>query len=249
MSALPLPQTNPARLSRLAALFSMPVVAAEISLIDADRRSALVRDASALLTRGEWESIRHCAEGRILDFCAGRLCAHRALTQFGIESFELLSATDRRPLWPEAVTGSITHTEGFSAAVVGARDRVAGLGIDAERVNAVHQELWPAICTPAELERLQSLPVSAQLQAAALTFAAKEAFFKCQYPLAAERFDFSEVQLQDADWQSETGHFEISWRSPSKLDGFLPLGASARLRGQFERREQFLIAGLALLPA
>jgi 4'-phosphopantetheinyl transferase EntD len=248
LSALPQPQTNPARLSRLAALFSPPVVVAEITLIDADGRSALLRDASALLSRREWESIRRCAEARILDFCAGRLCARRALAEFGMHEFELLSAPDRQPLWPSAVTGSITHTEGFSAAVVGARDHIAGLGIDAERVSAVHQELWPSICAPEELERLQALPVNAQLQAAALTFTAKEAFFKCQYPLAAERFDFAEVQLRDADWQSKSGEFEISWRTPSKLDGFLPAGTRARVQGRFERREQFLTAGLAMLP-
>ena len=63
------------------------------------------------------------------------------------------------------------------------RDRLLGL--------RVGDRDWVVVgAQPEELERLRSLSVEQQSLAGALTFVAKEAFFKCQYPLAAERFGF-----------------------------------------------------------
>jgi 4'-phosphopantetheinyl transferase EntD len=247
--------TNPARLSSLSTLFALPVVAAELQLASHDPGSdeesgsaplSIEARARSLLTPREYDSIRHCAERRMWDFCAGRLCAHRALAEFGWVEFDLLAGQDRQPLWPPGLTGSITHTEGFSAAVVAERGSVAALGIDAERISAVHSELWSAICSPSELARLRALAGDSQALAAALTFAAKEAFYKCQYPLAAERFEFGEVHLEETDWEAAAGSFWVTVQRASRLDHFLPSGAHRRLEGRFCRREPYLVTGLAL---
>jgi 4'-phosphopantetheinyl transferase EntD len=265
----PRPRLNPARLSELAALFRLPVVAtelrgvatelvraaAELQRVPAQRHAvaasagtALERAVRTLLSEREWDGIHDCAERRMVDFCAGRLCAHRALAEFGIGDFDLLARADRQPVWPPGLTGSITHTEGYSAAVVGERSRVAALGIDAECVSAVRADLWPAICGTAELERLRTLAPEAQAPAAALTFAAKEAFFKCQYPLAAERFEFGEVQLEEAEWQAASGSFRLAVERASRLDQFLPRAARRRIEGRFRRQGPYVIAGLGLAP-
>src|SRR5271170_2846494 len=55
---------------------------------------------------------------RVQEFTAGRLCARRALAEFGIVDFPIKVADDRRPIWPDSMVGSITHTAGFCAAVV-----------------------------------------------------------------------------------------------------------------------------------
>ena len=246
MSARTRQRSNPARLSPLSALFPPSVAVAELQWQVTAEAFTLEPSALALLSKREWESIRTCAESRVRDFYAGRLCAHLALAQLGVTDFDLLAGPDRQPLWPAGFTGSITHTEGFSAAVVARCCRVVGLGIDVERISAVHPDLWPTISSPGELERLRSLPAGVQLIAAALIFVAKEAFFKCQYPLAGERFDFGEVQVDGADWESDSGDFQLNWRTPSKLDGLVPASAHGRLSGRFQRREQFLIAGVTL---
>ncbi len=253
----------------LAALFQLPVVAAELPGVATELLRAagalartptasrgvtastgltLERAVRALLTEREWDGIRDCAERRMVDFCAGRLCAHRALAEFGIGDFDLLASADRQPLWPPGLTGSITHTEGYGAAVVGDCRSVAALGIDAECVSAVGADLWPAICGTAELERLRALAAEVQAAAAALTFVAKEAFFKCQYPLAAERFEFAEVRLEDADWSAASGSFRLAIERASRLDQFLPRSARRRIEGRFHRQGQYVIAGLALAP-
>lgn len=249
---------NPARLSALSALFSLPVVAAELEFSRIDGTGAAAPEQAApltvqrcqaeLLTAREWRAIGHCAEARILDFCAGRACARLALAQYGVHGFDLLAAEDRQPLWPKGLVGSITHTEGFAAAVVAEQRLVAGLGIDVERLGAVHSDLWPPICTAAELERLRALAPPQQPLAAALTFVAKEAFFKCQYPLAAERFGFEEVELERSTGSPAGGDFHLRVLRASRLDRFLPPEARRGIAGRYLRRGPYLIGALAVSP-
>lgn len=169
----------------MAALFPAGVAAAELD----------ETPAPGLLHPQEEECVTHCAEKRILDFTAGRLCARHALEELGISAFPLLTTREGPPLWPTGVIGSITHTDGYSAAVATRGGECVGLGLDAERFAAVGEELWPLICAPAELARLQRLPVERQRADAGLVFAAKESFFKCQFPLAREWIEFGEVEV------------------------------------------------------
>ena len=130
------PGLNPAGLAAaLAGLFPPGVIAAE--LVGAAPVSRL--------TESELSAISHCAEKRIGDFAAGRLCARRALEQLGVHDYSLLSAPDRQPLWPQGLLGSITHTEGYSAAVVARGGPVRSVGVDSETIASVHEELWPRI--------------------------------------------------------------------------------------------------------
>ena len=79
---------------------------------------------------------------RVQEFAAGRQCARRAMAEFGIRDFPLLMASDRRPLWPDTLTGSITHTRGFCAAAVAERARLGALGLDSEVAGDVAEHLW-----------------------------------------------------------------------------------------------------------
>jgi 4'-phosphopantetheinyl transferase EntD len=196
---------RPARLSAaLAALFPAGgVLGAELHDATAagrdfaeSARPDVAGAARAQLTQAEWQAIRHCRQVRIRDFTAGRMCARRALRELGVQGGSLLAAADRRPLWPAGVVGSITHTQGYSAAVVARVAAIASLGIDSERISAVHPRLWPFFCTSGELEWLWRLSADERPQAAALVFAAKEAYFKCQYPLVREPLGFDAVQLE-----------------------------------------------------
>jgi len=222
------------------------VVSAELESSSLDMPFTLQRCETELLTAREWDSIRHCAERRIFDFCSGRLCAHRALAEFGVSGFDLLAADDRQPLWPPGLIGSISHTDGLAVAVVAERRAAAGVGVDVERIGAVDGQLWPPICTGPELERLRSLSAEEQPLAGALTFVAKEAFFKCQYPLAAERFAFDEVELEHMARSQDAGEFCLLVRRASRLDHYLPRQAQRRISGRFTRRGPYLIGAVAL---
>jgi 4'-phosphopantetheinyl transferase EntD len=233
MTLAPLRSANPARLSNeLAGLFPPGVVAAELDETPPE----------GLLSRSELSVISHCAKKRILDFTAGRLCARRALEEFGVHGFSLLPAPDRTPLWPEALVGSITHTQGYSAAVLASRVRLAGLGIDSELIASVHEELWPRICTEPELTRLQSLSPGRRGRAAALIFAAKEAFYKCQYPITGEWLEFEDIEIESPDFGSELGDFMVRPRRSLVIS----TRAGQALHGKFRVHGALLTCGVAL---
>jgi 4'-phosphopantetheinyl transferase EntD len=226
---------NPARLSEeLAGLFPLGVVAAEL------RGNAPV----ALLTPSELHFISHCADKRIQDFTAGRACAQRALQELGITGFSLLSAPDRAPLWPPSITGSITHTNGYRAAVVARERDLRSVGLDCESIDALDPELWPRICAPAELQRLGELDSAAGQRQAALIFAAKEAFYKCQYPLTKQWVGFEDVVIESAAWRTDAGTFRVLPQTGLGLDS----ARIAALRGRFLFRDRRVIAGIAVAP-
>ena len=118
------------------------------------------------------------------------------MAEFGVVKFALRVGADREPLWPPALVGSITHTRGYCAGVVGERRLFRGLGLDSERAGEVHEKLWPKICVPAEQAWIRARPWRERAAAATLIFAAKEAFYKAQFPLARQRLGFHDVRIE-----------------------------------------------------
>ncbi len=224
-------ESNPAKLStRLDGLFPAGARAAEL---------CEPADASLLLP-AEAQFLGRAVPSRVHEFAAGRLCARRLLAEFGIIEFPLMVADDRQPIWPTTLVGSITHTLGFCAAVVAPRVRMAGIGIDCEVTESVKEEFWPKLFTAAETLRLRSLPNSQQAAAATLIFSAKEAFYKCQYPLVGERLGFGDATVEVLDWGATLGEFIIHTNSAIVRHAILPL------RGRYLFHEEFISTGMAL---
>jgi len=179
---------------------------------------------------------------RAQEFAAGRQCARRALAEFGIDGFALCPAPDRQPVWPRRITGSITHTDGFCAAVVALRQHIAGIGIDSECVGAVAKHLWPSIYVPAELTWLKVLPQAEQAAAAAVIFSAKEAFHKCQYPLFGERLKFHDICLRVEEWGDGVGVWSLQTTKILRVTN----GAVRPIAGRYLFHEEFVSSGVAL---
>jgi 4'-phosphopantetheinyl transferase EntD len=218
--------------AELAALFPPGAIAAELH----------GAAPPAHLSQDELLSVRHCSEKRINDFTTGRLCARRVLKELGIEGFSLLAAKDRQPVWPAGILGSITHTEGYSAAVVIRQGRVRSVGLDSESVAAVHEDLWPRICAPAELVSLRAVSGARRSERAALTFAAKEAFYKSQFPLTGEWIGFADVVIDLEQTPGRDGVFVVRPQRPLRLQR----RGQQRLTGRFRRHGEFVSAGIAL---
>jgi 4'-phosphopantetheinyl transferase EntD len=197
----------------------------------------------ALLSADERRCVERAAPKRVQEFAAGRLCAHRALAELGIHHFALLSAPDRLPLWPAAAIGSISHTQGYCAAVVGLRAQFAGLGLDTESSSAVGTELWSQICTEWELEQLQGLPTPWRVRAASLIFSAKEAFYKCQYPITAEWLEFADIRIEPESWQLDEGRYEVHHARPLQLQS----DSYQSMHGRFRFHDGLVSAGFALV--
>jgi len=243
---------NPATLSMtFASLIPQGVAAAELR---APGDASLLWPAEALF-------IANAVPKRVQEFAAGRLCARRALAEFGVTDFAVQVAGDRRPVWPESLIGSITHTAGFCAAVVAERARLLALGIDTEVAGAVKAELWSSICVAEELAWLESLQPGARAAAATLIFAVKEAVYKCQYPLTFERLSFRDLCVSPVDWGAAHGVYAVAPTRPLAIFNRAALSVSGRpasvsasfdprpcMRGSYRFHEEFVSAS-AFLPA
>ena len=181
---------------------------------------------------------------RVREFAAGRLCARRALADFGIVDFPIEVAEDRQPVWPDSMVGSITHTAGFCAAVVAERRCAGALGLDSEVVGDVTAGIWHSICVPMETAWIQSLPAVERAAAVTLIFSAKEAFYKCQYPVVRERLSFHDARVQPVGWGTAAdGVFNIHATRNIALSAWTVLP----MQGRYLFHEEFVTTGIALV--
>jgi 4'-phosphopantetheinyl transferase EntD len=201
----------------------------------------------ARLKPEEARNVERAVAKRVQEFAAGRQCARHALRELGFADEAIPVQHDRQPAWPAGIVGSITHTAGFCAAVVAERTRFAALGIDTEISGAVKPELWESICVTDEDAWLRALPPDERPAAVTLLFSAKEAFYKCQYPLAGEHLSFNDVVVTVQGWGQGEGAFRV--RAVRSLALFQRAGAEASLRGSYRLHEQFVSAGMCLPAA
>jgi len=112
------------------------------------------------------------------EFSLGRACARSVLENMGHRDWVIGRSANGAPLWPPGIVGSITHSGGYAAALLGQSRHFSGVGIDAEHVGRVTRDLWPRLFDRREQDYLAALNDAAQAVAATLLFSAKEACFK-----------------------------------------------------------------------
>ena len=133
------------------------------------------------------------------EFTHGRICAHRALSSFGLESEPILRNSEtREPYWPNSVWGSITHSAGFAAVAVGLKKEINGIGIDLESFSSsLDIKISRHVCVASELEWLESLKIKQARRALRIIFSAKESIFKCLYPKIKTYFSFKDAEVSE----------------------------------------------------
>ena len=137
------------------------------------------------------------SQKRRTEFTLGRICAHKALSMFGLESEPILRNPEtREPCWPNSVWGSITHSAGFAAVAVGLKKEIKGIGIDLECFSkSVDFKIKRHVCVDSELEWLESLPTEKANRALRIIFSAKESIFKCIYPRTKTYLSFKDAEV------------------------------------------------------
>ena len=132
---------------------------------------------------------------RKADHLAGRIAAAHALNDRTIPAI----GPSGEPLWPEGVSGSITHS-GTQAMAVVVRDRLALIGIDCETILPENEarEIKDGIIDARE-ERVLSHSGYPFALALTLAFSAKESLFKALFPRvqAWMGFDSARVTMLD----------------------------------------------------
>src|ERR1700724_3380486 len=113
-------------------------------------------------------------------------------------------AEDRAPIWPDGVVGSITHTGDFAAAAVAWAADIAGLGIDSEQIidPAAARDIAD-VCMVDEATLFKAAHGRSFCEFCTFVFSAKEAVYKCLFPLTRKFLEFSDVRITSFDWNRE----------------------------------------------
>lgn len=155
-------------------------------------------------------------EKRRAEFTAGRTVARRALRQLGFGAVPIPQGADRGPVWPDGIVGSITHCDGLCAAAVADGSGLLGLGIDAEVVAAMTDEVLRMVTSPAERAMLAALPPSVRAYGGVALFSAKESIHKALNPYTGVMLDFTDVELV----LTADGTLTVGRLSPAATEAF-----------------------------
>nr|WP_244264020.1 4'-phosphopantetheinyl transferase superfamily protein [Corynebacterium ciconiae] len=180
--------------------------------------------------------VAHAVPVRQSEFGDARWCAHEALKKLGRDSGEPILRGERGvPLWPEAVAGSMTHTDGLRAAVVAPRREVQSLGLDAEPAASLPRGVLSSIARPSELPQLDELESQGIPCADRLLFCAKEATYKAWFPLTHRWLDFDQAEI---DVRSDGTFISYLLARPTPVPFMM---------GRWEIRSGFIIAAIAVV--
>ena len=181
-------------------------------------------------------SIQRSVAKRQAEFLAGRLCARAALQQ--LDQLDCVPAIgeDRAPVWPGHISGSITHSTGHAAAIVGHKAQWRGLGMDLENLLTLEraERLAGEILTTDELQRMAALPREQIALLVTLTFSVKESLFKALYPIVQKRFYFEHAEV-------------LGWSAAGYVRLRLLTDLSAQWCHGTELEAQFVVDGEQLL--
>jgi len=198
-------QPSPHRLSRRVCYRALDNIDAAFALpLSAETRSRLP------------QALRHATQKRQREFLAGRWCAKQALQGLGAGSTHVAVAEDRAPIWPDGVVGSITHAGDFAGAAVAWAADIAGLGIDSEQIidPATAGDIAD-ICMVNEGTLFKAADGRSFCEFCTFVFSAKEAVFKCLFPLTRKFLEFSDVRITSFDWNREY----FAWKTASEHSG------------------------------
>ncbi|WP_148861871.1 4'-phosphopantetheinyl transferase family protein [Marinobacter fonticola] len=215
----------PACCSALDDQWPWPQPLPDLKLIALNYDAAALRDDDFLRCGIEAPaSVQRAVPKRKTEFLAGRLCAREALFRAIGVTVAPTTGEDRAPQWPRDCVGSITHSNGWAAAVVGRKTHYAGVGLDVEMTMPDERalKLAPQILTLNERDRFATTMARAPGEFLTLAFSLKESLFKALYPLTRKRFYFEHAEL--VAWQPEGSarlrlltDLSDDWRSGQEL--------------------------------
>jgi enterobactin synthetase component D len=156
---------------------------------------AVSDSAIASMSGREAATMVNVVNKRRREFATARALAREGFERFfGLRDFDLLNGEDRAPIWPQGISGSISHcsTRAWVALVDAAYGTV---GIDGENRDQLERNLWHMTMRDEEIAWLGELQTSLQERRALVIFSAKEALYKAQYPWSSEFVDFMAVRV------------------------------------------------------
>ena len=180
-----------------------------------------VADHRSALSNEERQHIGHAVQSRQFAYSTGRYLAKRALAELGVPVSSILTHPSRRPVWPEGIVGSITHSRRYGIAIVCRCPGLAGVGVDLEVAGRVTGDIAASVMTDAERGAHQGdWPPSAFTA----NFSAKEAVFKAVNPIVGLMVGFREVEIR---WFARERAFTATYIGPNRENAVIDGGRGA----------------------
>ena len=183
---------------------------------------------------------------RQAEYLSARLCAREALRiQTGQAGLPTQQADTRAPSWPQHTCGSISHSHGISAAIIGDSVHWRSLGMDIEKPIKLEraERLSNTILTATEQEHFKHLDPQHAVWYLTYVFSLKESLFKALNPLTGVYFTFQDAQVLNCV-SADSGNTQL--RLCKQLSSTWPVGS--QLSGYFARLHGSAIT-LVTVPA
>lgn len=197
----------------------------------------------AALHDAERSEVECATPRRRQEFTAVRACARIALAAIGTPAQPILRTHDGIPIWPDGVTGSMTHCSGYRAAAVVLTRKICAIGIDAEPAVRLPPGTLELIAHPAERPRLEEMSELYQMHPwDVVLFSAKEAVYKALTfygrPPPSLRVMIASIQVNNED----------TTRGTFCVDPFDIRGADhiAQVRGRWGISQHIVITAAAI---
>ncbi|MFI8090146.1 4'-phosphopantetheinyl transferase [Streptomyces sp. NPDC086080] len=203
----------------------------------------------APLYPGEETLIQRAVLKRRREFTAVRFCARRAMEKLGVPPRAVLPGERGAPVWPDGLTGSMTHCQGYCAAALARAGDLVSVGIDAEPHAPLPEGVLSSVALPEEAARIAGL--SGELPAVhwdRLLFSAKESVYKAWFPLTGKWLDFGEadIDLQVDEGEDTRGTFRATLLVPGPVVGGRRVG---HFSGRWAARDDLIATAIAVAPA
>ena len=124
--------------------------------------------------------------------------------------------TEGEPLFPAELRGSISHTREHAVALVGDTRVYRCLGVDIDDARPIGHAAAAGVTWKTEVARIRRvMGISDRAVAQNFAFSAKEAIFKCQYPLTLD-VKLRALQARLLESELKTGEMVVAgWRVTS----------------------------------
>lgn len=141
-------------------------------------------------------SLDKAVEKRRAEFLAGRTVAQAALSALGRGAEQIRVGTNREPIWPEGIAGSIAHSSTRCAAVISDRaDMMIGVDIEDVARAAALDSIFQVTLLTDETRLIRKQDVMPAAVLATLVFSAKETLYKALFPKVRRFFGFDHAEL------------------------------------------------------
>ena len=132
------------------------------------------------------------------EFLAGRILANFAISKLNENVIKTPIGYDGNgvPVWPNNVTGSISHTHNKVICAVANLEKYKSIGIDCERIfsDATAVKIIDFICEPSEVYTILEKNIPLNI-ATTMLFSSKESIYKAFYPLKKQYLEFKSARL------------------------------------------------------